>query len=74
MQEPIRSLEGYHALVPSRSSSRPQRKASRRFSMEHATEESEEEDTRQHASERSDDLRVSPPLEDEVGGRIDITA
>lgn len=73
MQEPIRSLEGYHAMVPSRSPAKPRRNDQRRFSMEDSTDGRREDDT-QPPPERSEDLRVSPPLEDEVGGRIDITA
>ena len=73
MQEPIRSVEGYHAMVPSRSTSKPRRQDQRRFSMDGSAEEHREDDT-QPPHERNEDLRVSPPLEDEVGGRIDITA
>ena len=73
MSEPIRSLEGYHAMVPSRSPSKPRRQDQRRFSMEDSTEGRPDEDP-QPPNERSEDLRVSPPLDDEVGGRIDITA
>jgi len=73
MQEQIRSLEAYHALVPGRSPSRPRQREQRRFSMARSAE-TEHHDETPRPPERSEDLRVSPPLEDDPGGRVDITA
>lgn len=73
MQDPIRSLESAYALVPSRNPSRPRRKGQRRFSMASSAATNNDDDT-PPPPERNEDLPVSPPLEDELGGRIDITA